>query len=82
MPPSKAGRTHHAGTKPTQKLGLPPNCVTEAVAGDGEALQLAQDTVSERSRRWTRNLLGSARRGSNPLGVAAGKTYFTEAPVV
>ena len=27
------------------------------------------DTVSERRRRWTRNPLGSARRGSNPLGV-------------
>ena len=31
-----------------------------------------QDTVSERLRRWTRNPLGSARRGSNPLGVALG----------
>ena len=30
------------------------------------------DTVSERLRRWTRNPLGSARRGSNPLGVACG----------
>ena len=30
---------------------------------------LHQDTVSERLRRWTRNPLGSARRGSNPLGV-------------
>ena len=29
-----------------------------------------QDTVSEWLRRWTRNPLGSARRGSNPLGVA------------
>ena len=27
------------------------------------------DTVSERLRRWTRNPLGSARRGSNPLAV-------------
>ena len=27
------------------------------------------DTVSEWLRRWTRNPLGSARRGSNPLGV-------------
>ena len=26
--------------------------------------------MSERLRRWTRNPLGSARRGSNPLGVA------------
>ena len=29
-----------------------------------------RDTVSEWLRRWTRNPLGSARRGSNPLGVA------------
>jgi hypothetical protein len=29
------------------------------------------DTVSERLRRWTRNPLGSARRGSNPLGVVS-----------
>ena len=28
-----------------------------------------EDTVSERSRRWTRNLLGSACRGLNPLSV-------------
>ena len=28
-----------------------------------------EDTVSERLRRWTRNPLGSARRGLNPLGV-------------
>jgi hypothetical protein len=27
------------------------------------------DTLSEWLRRWTRNPLGSARRGSNPLGV-------------
>ena len=27
------------------------------------------DTVSEWLRRWTRNPLGSARRGSNPLAV-------------
>ncbi len=31
---------------------------------------LTIDTVSEWLRRWTRNPLGSARRGSNPLGVA------------
>ena len=30
---------------------------------------LSVDTVSEWLRRWTRNPLGSARRGSNPLGV-------------
>ena len=32
--------------------------------------KMHKDTVSERLRRWTRNPLGSARRGSNPLGVA------------
>ena len=31
---------------------------------------LQQDTLSEWLRRWTRNPLGSARKGSNPLGVA------------
>ena len=31
-----------------------------------------QDSVSERLRRWTRNPLGSARRGSNPLAVEFG----------
>ena len=32
-------------------------------------IMLRHDTVSERLRRWTRNPLGSARGGSNPLGV-------------
>ena len=32
---------------------------------------LAEDTVSEWLRRWTRNPLGSARKGSNPFGVDA-----------
>ncbi len=34
------------------------------------AADTCNDIVSERLRRWTRNPLGSARRGSNPLGVA------------
>ena len=38
-------------------------------------LQEADDTVSEWLRRWTRNPLGSARRGSNPLGVAFVLSY-------
>ena len=33
------------------------------------SLPLDHDSVSERLRRWTRNPLGSARRGSNPLAV-------------
>ena len=37
------------------------------------AAHVNTDTVSERLRRWTRNPLGSARRGSNPLGVAETK---------
>ena len=32
---------------------------------------LDHDNVSERLRRWTRNPLGSARRGSNPLAVVS-----------
>ena len=32
---------------------------------------LIVDTVSKRLRRWTRNPLGSARRGSNPLAVVS-----------
>ena len=37
--------------------------------GRRKAVLRRHDTVSERLRRWTRNPLGSARRGSNPLGV-------------
>ena len=44
------------------------------------ALSLDHDSVSERLRRWTRNPLGSARRGSNPLAVVSqcyrGSTTF------
>ena len=36
------------------------------------------DTVSERLRRWTRNPLGSARRGSNLLGV---DFHYDDGPV-
>ena len=32
------------------------------------------DTVSEWLRRWTRHPLGSARRGSNPLGVVCAES--------
>ena len=35
-----------------------------------------QDSVSERLRRWTRNPLGSARRGSNPLAVGSVGSVF------
>ena len=39
-------------------------------------------TVSERLRRWTRNPLGSARRGSNQLGVDAFSfTQLSSCPV-
>ena len=41
-----------------------------------------QDTVSERLRRWTRNPLGSARRGSNPLGVVMKTKLFPRAIVL
>ena len=35
----------------------------------------SEDTVSEWLRRWTRNPFGSARRGSNPLGVVFTATF-------
>ena len=37
---------------------------TETIKG------IVSDSVSDRLMRWARNILGSARRGSNPLGVA------------
>ena len=40
------------------------------VFGAADTCRGAPDTVPERSRGWTRNPLGSARRSSNPLGVA------------
>ena len=36
------------------------------------------DIVSERLRRWTRNPLGSARRGSNPLAVGLRRGALVE----
>ena len=36
---------------------------------------MACDSVSERLRRWARNPLGSARRGSNPLAVAMPQSF-------
>jgi hypothetical protein len=72
MLPGTEGRTHCAGAKPMQKVGLLPNWLREALGRAGQAFELARDTVSERSRRLTRNPLGSARRGSHPLGVAVG----------
>ena len=36
----------------------------------------AHDSVSERLERWTRNPLGSARKGSNPLAVDVTSTPF------
>ena len=35
------------------------------------------DTVSEWPRRWTRNPLGSARKGSDPFGVVESKKIWT-----
>ena len=40
-----------------------------AITADACFRTRPNDTVSEWLRRWTRNPLGSARRGSNPLGV-------------
>ena len=46
-------------------LGVLWECFTS------QCRDLAEDTVSEWLRRWTRNPLGSARKGSNPFGVDA-----------
>ena len=43
-----------------------------------EARPTRHDMVSEWPRRWTRNPLGSARGGSNPLGVAFPQTDACE----
>ena len=51
---------------------------------DGILTSLAprrHDTVSERLRRWTRNPLGSARRGSNPLGVVLSHRHLSACAV-
>ena len=50
------------------KVPAVPASLPAQMLGFGRA-KADVDTVSERSRRWTRNPLGSARRGSNPLGV-------------
>ena len=44
-------------------LGVLWECFTS------QCRSLAEDTVSEWLRRWTRNSLGSARKGLNPFGV-------------
>ena len=41
-------------------------------------MRFFHDTVSEWLRRWTKNPLGSARRGSNPLGVV----LYIAAPIL
>ena len=46
-------------------LGVLWECFTS------QCRDLAEDTVSEWLRRWTRNPLGSARKGLNPFGVDA-----------
>ena len=40
------------------------------VCVDVSSMAMKQDTLSEWLRRWARNPLGSARKDSNPLGVA------------
>ena len=46
-----------------------PLCLCARVSGYLSIQENRHDTVSEWLRRWTINPLGSARRGSNPLGV-------------
>ena len=67
----------HARACDTSLLGV--NVSEEWQAYRNEMIFLVfpslQDSVSERLRRWTRNPLGSARRGSNPLAVASPEVY-------
>ena len=56
--------------EPRQSTLNPPQVYRQTkMLGQKKSLALAVDTVPERLRGWTRNPLGSARRGSNPLGV-------------
>ena len=57
--PCNAGLVERLGTM----------CVVVSLFAWRLDFEKSQDTVSEWLRRWTRNPLGSARRGSNPLGV-------------
>jgi hypothetical protein len=57
-------------TSPTHLFCTLPRPASGCPHCEQKARSLSQDTVSEWLRRWTRNPLGSARRGSNPLGVA------------
>ena len=50
-------------------MHVQPVCPLMFLPGILSAREHRHDTVSEWLRRWTRNPLGSARRGSNPLGV-------------
>ena len=57
---------------------LPPGCkahISSPIVFRSAAI--CHDTASEWLRRWTRNPLGSARRGSNPLGVEIDGQIFT-----
>ena len=53
------------------KLGLVKGQIKGNADTAYSCCRFPPDTVSEWLRRWTRNPLGSARRGSNPLGVVA-----------
>ena len=53
----------HAGPARATILWKPPSRHTQPQSP-------STDTVAKRLKRWTRNPLDSARRGSNPLGVA------------
>ena len=78
LPPSLRGASWaaaglwggQAGASDAMFFGSPGGLVEEPAGMTSSAVHMTCDTVSERLRRWTRNPLGSARRGSNPLGVA------------
>ena len=76
------GHGHHHIPSTTHPHARPPMPTTSTIPNVCEVWANAHtqknlhfqnskhDSVSEWLRRWTRNPLGSARRGSNPLAVA------------
>ena len=68
-----ASQTPHALHGPQRLICSQPMARLVTLGGSlsftSDQLHPAHDSVSERPRRWTRNPLGSARRGSNPLAV-------------
>jgi hypothetical protein len=63
----RGGRRHGTPERPRGRVQHTLSLNLNMIMATVEVFQ--QDSVSEWLRRWTRNSLGSARRGSNPLAV-------------